>query len=207
MIRLHHLEQSRSQRIVWLLEELGVEYELVHYARDPATRRAPPELREVHPLGKSPLLEDGELLLPESGAIADYLARRYGDGTLAPDAAAPNYGRYLQWLHFAEGSAMFPLLLDMFLDMAGEGAAGLKQHVGAELGAYLAFMEAELSERDYFAGDDFSAADVLMSFVLEFASSRVDLSDYPKLGAYLERMHARPAYQRAIERGTAPQAS
>ena len=174
MIRLHHLEESRSQRIVWLLEELGLDYELVHYERDAATRRAPPALRDVHPLGKSPLLEDGDVRLPESGAIVEHLVARYG---------------------------MFPLLLDMFLDMAGEGAAGLKQHVRAELDLYLSYMDAELAEREWFAGDAFTAADVLMGFAIEFAATRADLTRYPNLARYLERIHARPAHRRAIEKG------
>lgn len=201
MIRVHHLEQSRSQRILWLLEELGLEYEVVHYARDPETRRAPPALRTVHPLGKSPMIEDGDLLLPESGAIADYLVRRYGAGRLSPPEDGPDFGRYLQWLHFAEGSAMFPLLLDMFLGMAGDGGAALAQHVGAELRAMLGHLDDELATRPHFAGEAFSAADVLMTFVLEFASTRVELGDFPHLAEYVGRMHARPAYHRALERG------
>jgi glutathione S-transferase len=203
VIRLHHLEESRSQRIVWLLEELAIDYELVHYGRDPQTRRALPALRVIHPLGKSPVLEDGDVLLPESGAIVDYLVRRYGEGRLAPAENDPEFARYLQWLHFAEASGMFPLLLDMFLEMAGESAAGLRQHIGTELASYLSYMNDELSQREYFAGDAFTAADVMMGFVVEFASTRISLGDHPNLGAYLERMHARPAYQRALEKGRA----
>ena len=201
MVKLHHLEQSRSQRIVWLLEELGVDYELVHYERDPATRRAPATLKAVHPLGKSPLLEDGDVLLPESGAIVDYLGCRYGNGELSPGRDDPDFPDYLQWLHFAEGSGMFPLLLDMFLEMAGKSAAGLKQHFVAELESSLRYMNEELASRDHFVGDRFSAADVLMTFVLEFASTRTDLAEWPNLEAYVSRMHARPAYLRAIEKG------
>jgi glutathione S-transferase len=201
MIRLYHLEESRSQRIVWLLEELGVDYELVHYERDAVTRRAPPALRAVHPLGKSPLLEDEEVLLPESGAIVEYLVTRHGDGRLAPAPGDPSFPRYLQWLHFAEASGMFPLLLDMFLDMVGEGAAGLKQHVATELALHLSYMDEELAGRDWFAGEAFTAADVMMGFVVEFAATRADLATYPNLARYLERIHARPAYQRALEKG------
>ena len=204
MIRLHHLEESRSQRIVWLLEELGVDYELVHYARDATTRRAPPELLAVHPLGKSPVLEDGDIVLPESGAIVDYLVTRYGDGSLAPAPDDPGYARYLEWLHFAEGSGMFPLLLDMFLEMAGESAAGLKGAMASEIDRYLDYLESELENRDYLGGDDFTAADVLNGFVVEFASTRASLADRPNLTAYLGRLHARPAHARALEKGQRP---
>ena len=201
MLVLHHLENSRSQRILWLMEELGLDYEIVHYARDPVTSRAPAALRDVHPLGKSPVLADGDTLLCESGAIVEYLVSRHGDGRLVPASGSPEWARYIQWLHFAEGSAMFPLLLDLFLGMLPEGGAPLGDAVKQEARALLGYLETELEGRDYFAGDEFSAADVLMSFVVDMAQGRGFLEGHERLVAHQERMRARPAYQRAQERG------
>ncbi|MEZ4214949.1 MAG: glutathione S-transferase family protein [Myxococcota bacterium] len=201
MIRVHHLERSRSQRVLWLLEELGVDYEVVRHARDPVTQRAPDALRAVHPLGKSPVIVDGDVVLAESGAIVDYLVVRHGRGALAPHHDDADFPRYLYWLHFAEGSGMFPLLLDLFLGMAGDGAAPLRDAVGAEIDALLAFLERELEGREWLLGARFSAVDPLVSFVAEFASTRRDLAAHPNVRAWLERAHARPAYQRALARG------
>jgi len=197
VIRLHDLAHSRSQRIAWYLDELGLDYDVVHYDRDPNTQRAPAELRAVHPLGKAPVLEDGELLLAESGAIVQYLTERYGAGRFSPALDAPNYPQYLYWLHFAEGSGMFPLLLDLFLGMAGEGAAPLQAAVKQELAAYLDHMATALEKQDWIAGDAFTAADILNVFVVEMAETRGVLGDRPALASYLERARQRPKYPKA----------
>lgn len=215
MITVHHLNNSRSQRILWLLEEMGVEYQIKHYQRDPQTMLAPPELRAVHPLGKSPVITDGELTLAESGAIIEYLAERYGQGLL-PAAGTPERLRCNYWLHFAEGSAMPPLLLKLVFDKIesspmpffvkpiARGIAGKVKgsFINPALKQNLDYLEGELGKSEWFAGDTFSAADIQMSFPLEAAASRAGLdASRPKLKAFLERIHARPAYQRALERG------
>jgi glutathione S-transferase len=216
MIVVHHLNNSRSQRILWLLEELGVQYELRKYQRDPKTMLAPPELRRVHPLGKSPVLTDDDAVVAESGAIVEYLLERYGHGRMVPPTGTPDKLRYTYWLHFAEGSAMPPLLMKLVFDriesakmpffakpIARMIARKTKDvYIGPQLKSHLDYMEAELGKNEWFAGAQFSAADVQMSFPVEAAASRAGLDDkYPKLRAFLERIHARPAYQRALERG------
>jgi glutathione S-transferase len=216
MLIVHHLNNSRSQRILWLLEELGLDYELKKYQRDPKTMLAPPELRAVHPLGKSPVIQDGDTIVAESGAIIEYLVGRHGDGRLAPAPGTPERLRYTYFLHYAEGSAMPPLLLKLVFDrventpapffvrpIARAIANKVKDgFVLPQIRQHLAFLEGELAERAWFAGDDFSAADIQMSFPLEAAAVRGGLDGkYPKLSAFLERIHARPAYQRALERG------
>lgn len=203
MIVVHHLESSRSARILWLLEELGLDYEVVHYARDPLTARAPASLRAVHPLGKSPVIEDGELVLAESGAIVDYLVCRYGEGRLSPDPHAPEFPRYLYWLHFAEGSGIFPLLLDLMLGIAGAGESVLAPAVREEIERTLDSVADALADCPYLAGEEFTAADVLMSFVLEFAEARGHLDTRADASAYLARLRERPAYRRAQERARA----
>ncbi|MBB2495614.1 glutathione S-transferase [Aquipseudomonas ullengensis] len=215
MITVHHLNNSRSQRILWLLEELGLEYQIQRYQRDPKTMLAPPELRAVHPLGKSPVVTDGELTLAESGAIIEYLASRYGEALL-PAAGTPERLRCNYWLHYAEGSAMPPLLLKLVFDKVENSpmpffikpiARGIAQKVkGAlinpQLKLHLDYLEGELGKSTWFAGEDFSAADIQMSFPLEAATSRGGLdASRPKLKAFLERIHARPAYRRALEKG------
>lgn len=215
MITVHHLNNSRSQRILWLLEETGTEYEIKRYQRDPKTMLAPPELKAVHPLGKSPVITDGELTLAESGAIIEYLASRYGDWLL-PAAGTPERLRCNYWLHFAEGSAMPPLLLKLVFDTLerapmpffvkpiARGIAGKMKgtYINPQLRQTLDYLEGELGKSEWFAGDTFSAADIQMSFPLEAAASRAGLdASRPKLKAFLERIHARPAYQRALERG------
>lgn len=215
MITVHHLNNSRSQRILWLLEETGTEYEIKRYQRDPKTMLAPPELKAVHPLGKSPVITDGELTLAESGAIIEYLAGRYGDWLL-PAAGTPERLRCNYWLHFAEGSAMPPLLLKLVFDTLerapmpffvkpiARGIAGKMKgtYINPQLRQTLDYLEGELGKSEWFAGDSFSAADIQMSFPLEAAASRAGLdASRPKLKAFLERIHARPAYQRALERG------
>jgi len=216
MITVHHLENSRSQRVLWLLEELGLAYEIKHYRRDPKTSLAPAALRRVHPLGKSPVITDGDVTVAESGAIIEYLIERHGGGRLVPPAGSLDLLRYRYWLHFAEGSAMPPLLMTLVFDkvknapmpffikpiaraIAGKVMDGF---VTPNLKNQFDFMEAELKRSTWFAGDEFTAADVQMSFPLEAAAQRAGLDDSrPKLMAFLKRIHARPAYRRALERG------
>jgi len=216
MIIVHHLNNSRSQRILWLLEELGLPYEVKRYERDAQTMLAPPELRSVHPLGKSPVITDGGQTLAESGAIIEYLAGKYGAGKLVPADGTPERMRYTYWMHFAEGSMMPPLLLKLIFDRIETGpmpffakpiARGIAGKVkGAmvlpNLERLLNFMEGELAKSEWFAGPQFSAADIQMSFPLEAASMRAGLNESrPKLWAFLKNIHARPAYQRALEKG------
>ncbi|MCQ2031327.1 glutathione S-transferase family protein [Stutzerimonas zhaodongensis] len=216
MLTLHHLENSRSQRVLWLLEELQLPYEIKRYARDPNTMLAPVELRKVHPLGKSPVITDGELTLAESGAILEYLVERYGEGRLAPAANTADQLRYRYWMHYAEGSAMPPLLLRLVFNRISNGpmpffirpvaraiAKGANQaFIGPQLKLHLDYMESELDKSQWFAGEDFSVADIQMSFPLEAAQSRGGLDErYPNLTAFLQRIRERPAYQRAIEKG------
>ena len=216
MVVVHHLNNSRSQRILWLLEELGVEYDIKRYQRDPATMLAPPALREVHPLGKSPVITDGDLTLAESGAIVEYLVERYGNGRLVPRAGTPEKLRYTYWMHYAEGSAMPPLLLQLVFGRLDKGkmpffarsiARAIKNRVRSSfieprINQHLDYMDAELGKSLWFAGEAFTAADIQMSFPLEAAVARGGLShSRPRLMAFLERIHARPAYQRALERG------
>jgi glutathione S-transferase len=216
MITVHHLNDSRSQRVLWLLEELGLPYEIKHYQRDPATMLAPDSLRQVHPLGKSPVITDGDVTVAESGAIVEYLVERYGKGRLMPAADTPERLAYRYWLHFAEGSAMPPLLLKLvFMKIAsakvpffvkpivrGISAKVMSTLVDPNLKRQLDFMEAELGKSEWFAGQEFSAADIQMSFPLEAASQRAGLdASRPRLMAFLKRIHARPAYARALERG------
>lgn len=216
MITLHHLNNSRSQRILWMLEEIGIDYQIKHYQRDPQTMLAPAELRQVHPLGKSPLITDGELTLAESGAIIEYLAERYGDWLL-PAAGSPERLRYRYWLHYAEGSAMPPLLLKLVFDKLRSApmpffikpiARGIANKVSQafispQLKLHFDYLESQLSEHDWFAGDAFSAADIQLSFPLEAAAARGVLSNHPRLSDFLQRIHARPAYRRALEKGGA----
>ncbi len=202
MIQVHHLNNSRSQRILWLLEELGVPYEVIRYERDPQTMLAPPELRQIHPLGKSPLVvEEGEVLA-ETGAIVEALLERHGGGRLAPPPGTPAHRRFRYWLHFAEGSAMTPLLVKLYLMRVGEAAAPVLTRIDANLAAMLDYLEAEVAKEGYFAGPDLTAADVMMSFPLEAATSRGGLdASRPALFGLLRRLQARPAYRRALERG------
>jgi glutathione S-transferase len=216
MIIVHHLNNSRSQRILWLLEELGVPYEIKRYQRDPKTMLAPPELRAVHPLGKSPVITDGDVTLAESGAIIEYLAERYGQGRLLPPAGTPERLRCNYWLHYAEGSAMPPLLLKLvfrrvetapapfFVKPIARGIAHkvMSSFVDPQLKLHLDYLEGELGKSAWFAGEDFSAADIQLSFPLEAFAARGGLdASYPRLSAFLQRIHARPAYQRALQSG------
>ena len=216
MIMVHHLNNSRSQRVLWLFEELGLPYEIKKYERDAKTMLAPPELLKVHPLGKSPVITDGGLTVAESGAIVEYLVERYGNGRLAPAIGAPQRLQWRYWLHFAEGSAMSPLLLKLIFDRIPQSpmpffvkpiaraicAKVLTLMVEPNLKRQLDFMEAELGKSEWFAGEEFSAADIQMSFPVEAAAQRAGLNaSRPKLMAFLKRIHARPAYKKALERG------
>jgi glutathione S-transferase len=217
MIIVHHLNNSRSQRVLWLLEELGVPYEIKKYQRDPQTMLAPESLRQVHPLGKSPVITEDGVTIAETGAIVEYLIERHGQGRLIPPPGTDERRRYTYWLHFAEGSAMSPLLLKLIFDRIGSGqgmpffakpiARGIAAKVKGlmvepNLKRQLDFMESELGKSDWFAGNDFSAADIQMSFPVEAAVQRAGLdASRPKLMAYLKKIHVRPAYRQALERG------
>ncbi len=216
MITVHHLNNSRAQRVLWLLEELGVPYEVRRYERDPQTMLAPASLKAVHPLGKSPVITDGEVTLAESGAIVEYLAGRYGGGRLLPPDGTPERLRCTYWLHYAEGSAMPPLLLSLVFTRVREAPAPffvrpiaraiadrvMAGFVTPNVQLHLDYMEGELGRSAWFAGEEFSAADVQMSFPLEAAAARGRLdAGRPRLQAFLERIHARPAYQRALAQG------
>ena len=217
MLIVHHLNNSRSQRILWLLEELGVPYEIKKYQRDAKTMLAPPELTKVHALGKSPVITDDGVTVAETGAIIEYLLDKYGDGRLVPPAGSDERRQFTYWLHFAEGSAMPPLLMKLVFDRIGSGqgmpffvkpiakaiAAKVKgMMVEPNLKRQLDFMESELGRSDWFAGSEFTAADVQMSFPVEAAAQRAGLdSSRPKLMAWLKKIHARPAYRKALERG------
>jgi len=201
MIVLHHLNDSRSQRILWLLEELGLPYQVKNHQRDAETSLAPPELKAVHPLGKSPVITDGDMTVIESGAIIDYLIRRHGDGRLQPDPATADYDHYVQWLHFAEGSAMLPFMLALYTGRLGEAAAALKPRIGSEIANHLAYIDGALAGRDYFVGDSLTGADIQMSFVAEVAGANGRLGNFPNLAGWIGRMQARPAYKKSIEIG------
>jgi glutathione S-transferase len=215
MITVHHLNNSRSQRILWLLEELGVPYEVRRYQRDAKTSLAPAELLKVHPLGKSPVITDGDLTVAESGAIVEYLVERYGKGAMVPAAGSPEKLRYTYWLHFAEGTAMPPMVMKLVFNriehakmpfFAKPVAKGIAQKVKSQLidpnlQRIVAHMEAELARSEWFAGSVFTAADVQMSFPVEAAVARARGATAPNLQRFLERIHARPAYKRALEKG------
>jgi glutathione S-transferase len=202
MIVVHHLNDSRSERILWLLEELGLSYEIKRYQRDAATRLAPPELTAVHPLGKSPVITDGERTIHESGAIVDYLIRRHGGGRLAPALGSEAYETYSQWLHYAEGSAMLPLLMFMYVSRLGEAGAPLHPRIESEMANHMGFVDKSLAGRDWLL-NEFSAADVQMSFVGEVLGAFGRLDAYPNIKAWVKRFQVRPAYKAALEKGGA----
>jgi glutathione S-transferase len=201
MLVVHHLNDSRSQRILWLLEELGAPYEIKHYQRDATTRLAPPELKDVHPLGKSPVITDGKETIAESGAIVDYIIRTYGKGALAPAAGSVDFEKYNEWLHYAEGSAMLPLMLNMYVMRLGEAGAGLQPRIQSEMANHLSYVEGSLAGRDWLMGSELTGADIQMSFVGEVARAFGQMDSYPNIKAWVERFQARPAYQRGLERG------
>lgn len=213
MVTVHHLNNSRSQRVLWLLEELGVEYDVVRYQRDPKTMFAPASLRAVHPLGKSPVITDGATTVAESGAILEYLVDRYGNGRLIPARESPDRLRYTYWLHYAEGSAMPLLVMKLVFRRLPMGVPALirpvaraiskgatTRFIDPQLAVHVKAMESELAKSTWFAGADFTAADIQMSFVVEAVAARGGEAP-PGLAAFLARIHARPAYARALERG------
>lgn len=200
MLVVHHLNDSRSQRVLWLLEELGAPYEIKFYQRDAVTRLAPPELKAVHPLGKSPVVtEDGRTII-ESGAIIDYIIRRHGGGKLAPAVGTDAYEVYNQWLHYAEGSAMLPLMLQLYTSRLGEAAAPLAPRIQSEIGNHLGYVDSQLAGREWLVGDSLSGADIQMSFVGE-AAAAFRAGEFPNILAWVRRFQARPAYQAALQKG------
>jgi len=201
LIEVHHLNNSRSQRVLWLLEELALPYELVKYQRDATTNLAPESLRKIHPLGKSPVVRDGDLVLIESGAILEYVVRKYGKGRLAPAESSPDWPRYLQLVHYAEGSAMLPVMLKLYLSRLGDAAAPLAPRVTSEIENHFGWLDGLLAHGEFFVGKELSAADVNLSFPIQAARLLHGLDKFPNLAGFLERMHARPAYKRALERG------
>ena len=203
MITVHHLNNSRSQRILWLLEELGTPYAITAYTRDLTTNLAPPELKHAHPLGKSPLIEDGDLKLGESGAITDYLIRHYGGGRLQPAPGTPLHETYLEWLHFAEGSAMLPFLLALYTGRLGDAAEPLRPRIQEQIGSYVGFFSSELGGNDWLVGNTLTGADFMMSFVAEIAVAQGMAAAFPNLLAYVKRLQARPAWLAAAAK-TAP---
>jgi glutathione S-transferase len=217
MLIVHHLNNSRSQRVLWLLEELGVPYEIRHHQRDAATMLAPPALLQVHPLGKSPVIVDGDITVAETGAIVEYILDRFGNGRLRPAPGTADFLRHRYWLHFAEGSAMPPLLMKLVFDEVQKAkmpffarpiAKGISQKVLAmlvwpNLKRQFDFIEAELGRSTWLAGDELSGADIMMSFPLEAAKQRagLDAARHPRIVAFIDRVHARPAYRRALDKG------
>lgn len=201
MITIHHLNNSRSHRILWLLEELGLDYELVIHQRDTITNLAPPELLDIHPLGKSPVVvDDGEVII-ESGAIIEHLTRVHGGGKLAPAMGTPEYTKYIQLLHYAEGSVMLPLMLRMYTSRLGDGGAPLQDRINSESDNHVGWLNSLLEGQDYFLGNELSAADVQLSFAVEVANVQGAMETFANLKGFLERIKARPAYKAALERG------
>ncbi|WP_442945253.1 glutathione S-transferase family protein [Nostoc sp.] len=205
MIVVHHLNNSRSQRVLWLLEELGIEYEIKFYERDQKTMLAPTSLREVHPLGKSPVITDADLTVAESGAIIEYIVDRYGNGRLIPPSGTPERLRYTYWLHYAEGSAMPPLVMNLVFNNFGIGDSSVNdEFIAPQIKLHFDYIEGELHKSTWFVGEEFTAADIQMSFPLEIVAMQAELiSSRPKIKQFIERIHARPAYERALERGGA----
>ena len=200
---VHHLNNSRSQRVLWALEELGLPYAIKHYQRDAVTNLAPPELKAVHPLGKSPLLEDDGVVIEESGAIIQYLLDKYGQGGFQPAPGTPEALRHLQWMHFAEGSAMTPILLQLYTSRLGDAAAPLTPRISEQLASHFGYLESQLRPSGYFVGDDLTGADMMLSFPAEIAVMQGQGETYPKLAAFVAKIHARPAWKVAREKGGA----
>lgn len=205
MLTLHHLNDSRSQRILWLLEELGAPYQMQRYQRDAKTRLAPPELEAVHPLGKSPVIVDGDVKIAESGAVVDYIIRRYGQESgkpaMMPAPGSPDFEAYNEWLHYSEGSAMLPLMLHLYVSRLGDAGKPLHPRIDSEMARHLGYTDRALEGREFFVGNTLSGADIQMSFVGDMAKVFDRLQPYPNLSAWVARMHARPAFQRSIEKG------
>ena len=200
MLTVHHLNDSRSQRVLWLLEELGLPYEIARYQRDAKTRLAPPELKAVSPLGKSPVITDEGRTIIESGAIIDFIIRRHGGGRLQPDPASADYDTYQQWLHYAEGSAMLPLMLHLYVSRLKEAGAPLTPRIESEIANHLGFVDTALKGRDWLLGT-FSAVDIQMSFVGEIAGSFGKRAAYPAIDTWVKRFQTRPAYKAALKKG------
>ena len=201
MLTVHHLNNSRSQRILWLLEELELDYKLKCYQRDATTNLAPPELEAVHPLGKSPVITDGGNTIIESGAIIDYILRVHGQGRLVPEPNSVDHEKYLQWLHYGEGSAMLPLMLRMYTGRLPDGGAALQPRINDELDRHLGYLNASLEGVDWFVANTFSGADIQLSFVAELAPLLHPTATFPNLAAFRDRLHARPAYKAALAKG------
>ena len=214
MIVIHHLENSRSQRVLWLLEELGIPYEVRRYERDSETMLAPQALRDVHPLGKSPVLEEDGVIVAETGAIFEYILDTHDEGALRPDRATPEGRAFTYWLHYGEGSAMPPLVMKLVFERLPENAPMLVRplagavskraidgFVDPQVAMHMDYWESELARSGWFVGDGFTAGDIMMSFPLEAAASRMDIGPYPKIRGFLETIHSRPAYQAALEKG------
>ena len=203
MIEIHHLNESRSRRITWMLEELGQNYTIIGYQRDPKTRLAPPDLKAIHPLGKAPVIRDGDAVLIESGAIIEYLIRTYGNGQFAPAMGTPNYNRYIQLLHYGEGSAMLPLMLKLYTSRLGEAGAPLQPRINSEIQNHMGWLDSELVDKTYFVGETLTGADVQLSFVAQYATMGEGAEMFPNLARFVAMLEARPAYQRAIAKGGA----
>ena len=201
MLVVHHLNESRSQRILWLLEELGAPYEIAFHQRDADTRLAPPELIAVHPLGKSPVIVDDGRVVHESGAVIDYIIRKHGKGRMAPTPGTTEHEAYLQWLHYAEGSAMLPLMMLMYVIRLGEAGAPLHPRIESEIANHMSYVEGALDGRDYLLGSEPTGADVQMSFLPEVLKAFGKLDAYPNMAAWIERIHARPAWKAGLEKG------
>jgi glutathione S-transferase len=202
MLEVHHLNNSRSQRVLWLLEELGTPYTIVHYQRDAKTRLAPPELKAVHPLGKSPVIRDGGQVIAESGAIMEFLVERYGNGRFMPARNSQAFENYRYWMHYAEGSLMPPLLIKLYLGFVGEAAKSVVERIDGNVQVHLDFIEQSLHASLYLVGNEITAADIQLSFPMEVIAAQGMLTDaHPKARAWLKNLHARPAYQRALEKG------
>lgn len=201
MITLHHLNNSRSQRVLWLMEELELEYKIKHYKRDPKTGRAPTSLKAVHPLGRSPVIEHGENIIAETGAIIEYIIEAHGNGRLIPKRGTPEYYNYIHFLHYGEGSAMFPLLLSMYTSYLGEAAAPLAPVISNEMKTHFDYIEYHLTGHEYFAGDELTGADFQMIFPLETAKTHGRLLGYTACIEFVDKMQARPAYLRALKKG------
>ena len=200
-IKVHHLNNSRSQRILWLLEEIGTPYEIVHHQRDTVTNLAPPELLDIHPLGKSPVIEDDGRIIYETGAIVEYICERHGGAHLVPLRGSDDHIRYLEFMHFAEGSAMTPILLNLYASRLGDAAAPLRPRIDQQLESHFAFMENQVRPSGYFIGDSLTGADIMLSFPAEAAVMSGRAADKPKLAGFVKAMQARPSYQAALEKG------
>ncbi len=202
MLEVHHLNNSRSQRVLWLLEELGLPYQIQHHQRDTATNLAPDSLKKIHALGKSPVLRDGETVVIESGAILEYVVRKYGKGRLAPaDPLSADGVRYLQLMHYAEGSAMLPLMLNLYVSRLGDAGKPLHPRIESEIANHLGYLDGHLKGRGFLVGDSLTGADIQMSFIPEIAEVYGKRAAFPYLDAWIKGLHARPAWKKALEKG------